>query len=191
LQRQRRRALGDILDLHIHVQPVLMKPAQVGLGGSPAIAVFVQPRDGAVVHDFALLVAPAAVNHLSLRNLVDVASNDAVHKFGGIATGEQVLVERGDINQRSGIADCVVLVLMVHFVSADRVVSRPLAVVEALTKRESTFVKCGSDGHGFLGSLRTPDYTHDVVGRVQGGLRMLRVVAKKGGEGRIGSNLCG
>ena len=34
-----------------------------------------------------------------------------------------------------------------HLVNADRVVSRPLAVVEALAERKSSFVKCGSDGH--------------------------------------------
>src|ERR1700694_2443678 len=39
---------------------------------------------------------------------------------------------------------------MVHLIHADRVVSRPLAVVEALAERESSFVKSSSDGHDFL-----------------------------------------
>ncbi len=127
-----------------------MKPAQVRLGGGPAIAVFVEPRDSAVVHHFALLVAPAAVNDLPLGHFVDVARNDPVHQLGGIASGDQVLVQRRDVNQRRRIADSVVLMLMVHLIHADRVVSRPLAVVEALAERESSFVKCGSNGHVVL-----------------------------------------
>src|ERR1700690_2221867 len=124
-----------------------MKPAQIGLGGGPAIAVFVQPRDGAVVHHFALLVTPTAINHLSLGHLVDVARNDAVHQLGGIASGDEVLVQRSDVNQRRRIANRVVLVLVMDPVNADRVVSRPLAVVEALAEGESAFVECGSNGH--------------------------------------------
>src|SRR5262245_47923411 len=108
-----------------------MKPAQVGLGGRPAIAVFLEPRDRAVIDHLALLVAPAAINHLSPGDLVDVARDDAVQKFGRVWSADQVFVERGYVDQRRGIADGVVLVLMMHLVGADRIVSRPLAVVEA------------------------------------------------------------
>jgi hypothetical protein len=37
-----------------------------------------------------------------------------------------------------------------HFVDADRVVSRPLAVIQALAESESSFVKCSSNGQGDL-----------------------------------------
>src|SRR5438094_3491983 len=127
-----------------------MEPAQVRLGGGPAIAVFVEARDGAVVNHFALLVAPAAINHLSLGHFVNVARDDAVHQLGSVAPGDQVLVQRRDVNQRRCIADSVVLVLMVHLIHADRVISRPLAIIEALAEREGAFVKGGSDGHDFL-----------------------------------------
>jgi hypothetical protein len=36
---------------------------------------------------------------------------------------------------------------VMHFVNADRVIARPLAVVQAVAERESSFVKCGSYGH--------------------------------------------
>jgi len=154
LQRQRGRTLGDVFDLNIHVQPVLMKPAQVGLGGGPAITVFVQPRDSTVVNHFALLVAPAAVNYLALGDFVDVTRDDAIDELSGIAAAEHVLVEGSDVDQRGRIADGVVLVLMVHFVGANRVVSRPLSVVEALAERKSAFVKSSSDGHRILDNYR-------------------------------------
>jgi hypothetical protein len=35
--------------------------------------------------------------------------------------------------------------LMMHFINADGIVSRPLAVVQALAKRKSSVVKCGPD----------------------------------------------
>ncbi len=61
---------------------------------------------------------------------------------------DQILVERRDIDQCAGIADGVVLVLVMHFVHADRVVSRPLAVVEAVAEGKGSFVKRSSDGQG-------------------------------------------
>ena len=60
------------------------------------------------------------------------------------------LYKRRDVDQRGRVADGVVLVLVMHLVNADRVIARPLAVIEALAERESSFVKCGSYGHGTL-----------------------------------------
>src|SRR5215469_6640411 len=124
-----------------------MKPANIGLSRGPAVTVLIEPRDSAIVDDLALLIAPATINYLPLGDFVDVASNDAVHQLGGAASGEQVFVQRRDIDQRSRIADGVVLVLVVHLVGADRVISRPLAVVEAGTQRKSALVKSRSNGH--------------------------------------------
>ena len=79
-------------------------------------------------------------------DLVDVASDDAVHQAGRIFAGDQILVERRDVDERGRVADGVVLVLVVHFVHADGVVARPFAVVQAVAEGESSLVKCGSDG---------------------------------------------
>ena len=137
--------------MNVHVQAVLAKPAQAGIGGGPTIFVFFETSEGAVVNDFALLVTPAAVDDLADGDFVDVARDHAIDELGGVFASDQILVERRDVDERTSVADGVVLVLVVHFVHADRVVSRPLAVVEALAEGKGSFVKSGSDGHkGFF-----------------------------------------
>ena len=145
LQRQCGKLFGNVFDLNVHVQAVLPEPAQAGIGGGPAILVVFEARDGAVVDDFSLLVAPAAINYLAHSHLGDVARDDAVHQLGGVLARDQILVERRDVDERGRIADGVVLVLVMHFVHADGVVSRPLAVIKTLAKRKSSLVKCGSN----------------------------------------------
>src|SRR6185437_15977272 len=93
----------------------------------------------------ALFVAPAAVDNLAHRHLVDVARNHPVHQAGGVLAAHYVFEQRRDIDQRGRVADGVVLVLVVGFIHADRVVARPLAVVEAVAQGKSALVECGSD----------------------------------------------
>ena len=88
LQRQRRDLLGNVLNLNIHVQAVLPEPTQAGIGGGPAIDVFLEARDRAVVDDLTLLVTPAAVNHLPDLDLVDVARDYTVHQPRRILAGD-------------------------------------------------------------------------------------------------------
>src|SRR5208283_5523882 len=97
LQREGRDFLGDIFDLHVHVQAIRAEPAQAGIGGGPAIFVFPEARNGAVVDDLAFFVAPAAVDDLPDLHLVDVAGDDAVHQPGRVFAGDQILVERRNI----------------------------------------------------------------------------------------------
>ena len=146
MQSERGNFLGNIFDLHVHVQAVLAEPAQAGVGGGPAIDVFFEARDRAVVDDLALFVAPAAINHLAHFDFVDVASDDAVHQAGRVFAGDQILVQRRDVDERGRVANGVVLVLVMNFVHADGVVAGPLAVVQAVAQGESSLVKCGSDG---------------------------------------------
>src|SRR5208282_480332 len=105
-----------------------------GVGGGPAIVVFAETRDGAIVDDVALGIAPATVDDLIDRDFVDVASDDAVDEFGGVFSGDAIFEERRDVNQRGGIANGVVFVLVMHFVDADSVVAGPFAVVEAFAE---------------------------------------------------------
>ena len=79
---------------------------------------------------------------------MDVARDDAIHQLGRVLSHNHVLVEGGDIDERGGVANGIVLVLVMHFVDTDRVVSGPLAVVETLTKRERPRMKCSSDRQG-------------------------------------------
>jgi hypothetical protein len=53
-------------------------------------------------------------------------------------------------------------VLVVNLIDADGVIAGPFAIVQAVAKRERSFVECGSDGQvGPLGQLSAkPDYKH-------------------------------
>src|SRR5581483_919849 len=148
LQCKRRDLLRDVLNLNIHVVAVLAKPAQARIGRCPAVLIFFEAGDGSVVDDLAFFIAPAAVDDLADSDLVDVTSDDAIHKTCGVPPGHQVLIQRTDINQRGSIADGVVFVLVMDFVHADGVIARPLAVTQAMAERERSFVKRGSDGQG-------------------------------------------
>jgi hypothetical protein len=41
-------------------------------------------------------------------------------------------------------------VLVMHLIHADRVISRPLAIIQALAERKSSLVKCSSNRQGSL-----------------------------------------
>ena len=148
LQCQRGDTVSEMSSIsHVEAGGVLSEPAQAGIGGSPAINIFFQPRHRAIVDHFALLVAPRRVNNLAHRNLAHVARDDAVDQTGRISSGDSVFEERRDIDQRRGVANRVVLVLVMRLVRADRVVAGPLAIVQTLAKWKCSFVKCGSDWH--------------------------------------------
>jgi len=36
--------------------------------------------------------------------------------------------------------------LMVHFIAADRIKTRPLAIIQAVAKGKSAIMECGADG---------------------------------------------
>jgi hypothetical protein len=150
LQRKSGDSFRNIFELDIEAEGVLLKPAKTWIGGSPAIFVFSQARDGAVVNDFAFGIAPAAVDDLIDSDSVDVARDDSIDETRGVWTSDAIFVERRNIDKRGGVADGVVLVLVVHLVDADGVIAGPLAIVEAFAKGESAFVECGSDGQGNL-----------------------------------------
>ena len=147
LQSESGDLFGNVFDVDVEGKGVLLKPAEAGVGGGPAIVVFAEAGDGAVVDHFAIWVAPAAVNHLIDGDFVDVARNDAVDEAGGVGTGDAVFEERRNVDERGGIADGVVFVLVVHFVNADGVIAGPFAIVQAFAEGERLFVKGGSDGH--------------------------------------------
>ena len=113
------------------------EPAQARIGRGPSEARLSQPRHRAVVDHLAVLVAPRRVEDLADRHLADVARDDAIDEPRGIGARDQVLEQRRDVDQRRGVADRVVFVLVMAFVRADRVVARPVAIVQALAQREA------------------------------------------------------
>ena len=141
LHGQRRDLLGDVLDLRVQAGGVLAEPAQARVRGGPPPHLIVQPRDCAVVDDLATLVAPGRVDYLPDRDLRGVARDDAIHQARGVGPADDVLEQRRDVDQRGAVANRGVLVLVVRLVGADRVIPRPLAVVQALAERRA----CGNE----------------------------------------------
>ena len=147
LEREGCGLLGNILDLYVQAERVLLEPAEAGVGGGPAIFIFAKAGDGAVVDYFAVGVAPAAVNDLIDTDFVDVAGDDAVYELGGVAAGYAIFEKWGNIDERGGVADGVVLVLVVHLVDAHGVIAGPLAIVEAFAERHRSLVKGSAYRH--------------------------------------------
>src|SRR6202167_6665940 len=122
-----------------------MEPAHARIGRGPTINIFREARDGAVVDYFAIFIAPAAVNYLSHGDFVDVASDHAVDQLGGVLAGQKIFVERGDVDHRGGVANRVVLVVVVHFVNAHGVIAGPFPIIHAFAKLRGTDVDGCSD----------------------------------------------
>src|SRR4029077_1773432 len=140
LEGKRRDLVGDVFDGDIEPQGVLMEPAEAGVGGGPTVGVLVEAGDGAIVNHFALLVAPAAIDYLAGGDFVDVAGDDAVHEPGGVTASDQVFEQGRDVNEGGGVANGVVLVLVVGFVDADGIIAGPFAVVKALAETQGSIV---------------------------------------------------
>ena len=128
----------------------MLKPAQAGIRRGPAILVFAEARDGAVVNDFSFRIAPAAIDDLIEGDFVDIACDDAVDELRSVAAGDVIFEERRDVDERDGIADGVVFVLMSHLINADGIVARPFAIAQAFAQRQGAFMKGSSDRHDFL-----------------------------------------
>ena len=147
LQRERRDLLGDVVDRDVEARRVLGEPAQVRIGGRPAIHLLRHPRHRAIVDDLAVFVAPRRVVDLADRHLRRVARDDAIDEPHRVGARHAVLEERRDVDQRAGVADGVVFVLVMRLVGADGVVAGPVAIVEALAQLERACVEGGTDRH--------------------------------------------
>src|SRR5262249_16302837 len=101
--------------------------------------------DGTVVDNFAFGGAPTAVNDLVDGDFVDVPSDKAIHEGRGVPGGDAGLEEGGDIDEGGGVTDGGGLVVWKSFIDANGVVTGPFAVVQALAKGESAFVKRRTD----------------------------------------------
>jgi hypothetical protein len=114
LHGERCHLLRDIFDRDIEAGRVLDEPAQARIRGSPSIALLAQARDGPVVDDLALLIAPWCVIHLANGKLRRIARDEQIDEPGRITSADEVLEERRDVDQRCRVADRVVLVLVVR-----------------------------------------------------------------------------
>jgi hypothetical protein len=143
---------------------VLQKPSQTWVRCGPAIAVLGKSRNSAIVNDFAVLVAPAAVDNLIDSNFIDVASDYAIDEASSVSTRDYVLVQRTNVDQCSGVSNSVVLMLVVRFVNADGVIARPFPITQALAECKRSFMKRSSDRHvAPSSSARTEHRTADYM----------------------------
>src|SRR5206468_13127686 len=133
---------------------VLREPTETWIGCGPAIDVLFKTRHGSIVDYSATLVTPRRVDDLAHRNLLQVAGDDPIDQARRVPSCDAILEERRDVDQCRGIANRVVFVVVMRFVGADRVVTRPLAIGQALAQSESSFMKWSANGHylsaGFL-----------------------------------------
>ena len=149
---------------------VLPEPAQARIRGRPAERLLRQPRHRPVVDHLAVLVAPRRVVDLPDRHLRHVARDQPIHQPRRVGPRHHVLEERRHVDQRGGVADGVVFVLVMALVGADGVIPGPLAIVQALAQRRTcargTGVPIGmlallashynGNLHGFHGPCRPP-----------------------------------
>ena len=178
MQGERRKLFGDVLDLHLESNGVLPEPAQVRIGGGPAVAVLLEAGDSAIIDHLAVLITPAAINDLIDGDLVDVARQHTIYETGGVAPGDQVLEQRSHINKRRRIADSVVFMLVMGFVNAYGIEARPLTEVEALAEWERSCVDRSSDGHLYSSLwLVSADYigAHEPAARTRARYRKMHV----------------
>ena len=133
--------LADLLDLHVESGPVHAKPAQVRVGGGPAIRRRVESRDGPVVDDVAVLVAPACIDDLPVRDLRGVPGEDAVDQAGRVGTPDEVLEQRRHVDDGGRLADGVVLDVPRVGIGAGGEVAGPLAPLELAHEGRGARVK--------------------------------------------------
>ena len=140
LQRERRQTCSEMSSMRTS-RPAAFCVSHLRLGSAAVQRnrSLVEPRHRAIVDHLAALVAPRRVVDLSDARAPS-ASRVMMRSTAAAASRpvSEVLEERRDVDERRGVADGVVFVLVVRFVRADRVVAGPLAIVEALAQRETS-----------------------------------------------------
>ena len=147
LQRQGRNALGHVVDGDLETDGILREPAQARIGRGPPVAVLTRPRHGSIIDHLSAFITPRRVVHLPDGQLAGVAGDDAVHQLRRVRSAHDVLEQRRHVDERRGVTDGVVFVLVVCLVRADGVIAGPLAVIQALGERKCTGVNGGANRH--------------------------------------------
>ena len=145
LHGQRGDALAHVLDLDVQSASVHPEPAQRRVGGRPAVALLLEAGDRPVVDHAAVLVAPGRVVDAADAELARVPRDHAVDEPRGVRPGDQVLVERRDVDERRRLPDGVVLDLVGVGVRARREIARPFAPLQLGVEWRGPGIERGSD----------------------------------------------
>src|SRR5439155_20496827 len=104
---------------------VQLQTPDAGIRAPETLRAFAEPADRAVVDLLALHVAPRRVDPPSDHELGDVARDHAVEQPPRVAPGDQILLERRDVDDRGGIANRGVLAIGMRIVGGGDLMSRP------------------------------------------------------------------
>ena len=152
LERESGQRLRDVLDVDVEAGRVLAEPAVLRVGGGPAELALGDPVDRAVVDDLAVLVAPRRVVDLADGHPRGVARDHPVDERVGARTGQAVLVERADVDERGRLADRVVLDVVDVGVDGRGEVARPLPPLLLAVEGRGAGVERGADAQRAISS---------------------------------------
>src|SRR6266498_1151062 len=102
-----------------------MQPAQRWIGRRHPKRLLRLDGDRAVVDLLSIVVAPGRVEDLADLCFADVACDDMIEQPSGVTASDEILVERGDVEQRRGVADRVILAVVRQLVGAGDDIAGP------------------------------------------------------------------
>src|SRR4029077_15081267 len=111
LHRERRDLLGDLADLDVKAERGGREPVELSLRGAYTVFVVGHAKDGAVIDQMALVVAPHRVRDPPRPRLAQVAGHQAIEEAQSVGTGDAVLDHRSQVVERARVTDREVLLL--------------------------------------------------------------------------------
>ena len=111
LHGERGDLLGDLADLDVKADRRGREPVELSLGGAHAVLVVGHAKDGAVIDQLALVVAPHRIRDPPRPRLAQIAGHQAVEEAQGVGAGDAVLHHRSQVVERARITDREVFLL--------------------------------------------------------------------------------
>src|SRR5690242_20963225 len=97
-----------------------------------------QAKNGTVLNNRPIVLAQTSVKRLTDRTFHRIPRHNAINQPQRVLAADIVFVKRRDIEQRGGIPNGVVLIVVHDIVGAGNEITRPSAPILAHTKRRSS-----------------------------------------------------